>query len=57
MLKIGTKTPARIFIGSKAVAALYVGAALVWQAVRSCFGSGRWRPDKPWLNRETWKNT
>lgn len=30
-------------------------ADLVWQAVRSCFGSGLWIPSKPWLSSETWK--
>lgn len=28
---------------------------LVWQAVRSCFGSGLWIPGKPWISGETWK--
>lgn len=28
---------------------------LVWQAVRSCFGSGIWISEKPWITDETWK--
>jgi len=29
---------------------------LVWQAVRSCFGTGLWNNDKPWDNDELWNN-
>lgn len=32
------------------------GSRLVWQSVRSCFGSGAWQNDKPWMNDEGWKN-
>lgn len=24
--------------------------------IRSCFGSGKWVSNKPWLGKETWKN-
>lgn len=36
----------------------YINGAwrIVWQAVRSCFGAGHWRNDKPWLNDEAWRN-
>ena len=40
----------------KAFAALYVGANLVWMAIRSCFGSGRWIDNKPWIDKEMWKD-
>jgi hypothetical protein len=29
---------------------------MVWQAVRSCFGSGGWENDKGWDNDEGWNN-
>ena len=45
-----------ITVARKAVTAVYWGARLVWQAVRSCFGSGRWVSAKPWLGAEKWKN-
>lgn len=38
------------------ITAVYAGARLVWQAVRSCFGSGWWNNGKPWDNTEGWKN-
>jgi hypothetical protein len=43
----------------KNVSAIYKGAQLVWRtvysAVRSCFGGGIWKQDKPWLGIDTWK--
>ena len=39
---------------------IYQGANLLWMtvynAVRSCFGSGTWLGDKLWLGDDTWKN-
>lgn len=35
---------------------IYKGGVILWQAVRSCFGSGVWVNDKPWINDEAWKN-
>lgn len=34
---------------------VYRGARLVWQAIRSCFGSGAWLGDRPWLGDDPWK--
>lgn len=39
----------------KVISYIYYGANLVWQAVRSCFGSGLWVSQKSWLGDETWK--
>lgn len=42
------------------IGAIHKGSKLVWMtiynAIKSCFGSGRWLIDKPWLDNETWKN-
>lgn len=44
----------------KSIGAIYKGSQLVWRtvysAVKSCFGSGTWRPDKPWIGTDTWRN-
>lgn len=29
---------------------------LIWASIRSCFGSGFWVGEKPWLGMESWKN-
>ena len=40
----------------KTLKAVYYGANIVWQAIRSCFGAGYWVNDKVWINEENWKN-
>ena len=35
---------------------VYQGKLLVWQISRSCFGSGYWINEKPWLNADVWRN-
>lgn len=30
-------------------------AQIVWQSIRSCFGSGIWRSDKNWIRADKWK--
>lgn len=55
MIIINGKIISAIRYGEIALSAVYKGATLVWQAVRSCFGSGRWIKDKPWLGNEGWR--
>ena len=44
----------------KNIGAIYKGTQLVWRtiysAIKSCFGSGTWKQDKPWLGDNAWKN-
>lgn len=42
--------------GNKVISKTYLGTKLLWQAVRSCFGSGQWKADKPWKGDEKWKS-
>jgi len=56
MIYVKDKEVTAITVTKKAIAAFYWGARLVWQAVRSCFGSGVWVSHKPWLGQEKWKN-
>lgn len=42
--------------GMRPIAAVMHGLKVVWMAVRSCFGSGVWVENKPWLDNEKWKS-
>lgn len=41
----------------KTIVEIRKGLVLKWQAVRSCFGSGIWRSEKPWIGNEKWKGS
>lgn len=56
MIRINDKDIGFIAFGQKAVTAVYSGAKLVWEAIRSCFGRGSWANDYPWKNDDAWKN-
>lgn len=45
-----------LYYRGKAIQQVYHAGRLVWEAIRSCFGSGGWFNEKPWLNDEGWKN-
>ncbi len=45
-----------IFINKTPIQSVYQFGVVLWQAVRSCFGSGIWVNEKPWINEEIWKN-
>lgn len=44
----------------KKFGAIYKGTQLVWltiyNAIKSCFGSGTWLGEKPWGGTDYWKN-
>lgn len=45
-----------VFAQGKVIKAVHYGARLVWEAIRSCFGSGKWVDKYPWLDKEVWKD-
>ena len=46
-----------VFRGRTPISAIYKGGRLVWQAIRSCFGSGAWLNELPWIGEDPWKNS
>lgn len=55
MLNVNGKNIASIMRNGKMLSALYKDGVLIWQGVRSCFGSGVWVGHKPWIGLEKWK--
>lgn len=65
MINVGNKKVGRFFIGATANRAVSIGSMhlgtnnaevqKIWEAISSCFGSGKWRPAKPWRGRDKWK--
>lgn len=45
-----------VFVKKTPIQAIHRFGITLWQAVRSCFGSGFWVNEKPWINDEAWKN-
>lgn len=45
---------------AKNIGTIYRGSLLLWRtvynAIKSCFGSGSWLTNKPWLKDDLWKN-
>lgn len=60
MLRLNGKKVSLLWIGAKRVSILWAATRLqalkIYEGIRSCYGSGRWLPDKPWLNDDKWKN-
>lgn len=50
------KEVVELLLGTLPLSELRKGQVLIWQAVRSCFGSGGWIDDKPWIDDEGWRN-
>jgi len=56
MLFKGGRKITGIFAEGKVIKAVYYAGQLVWEAIRSCFGSGKWVDKYPWLDKELWKD-
>lgn len=58
-LYVDGKNIVQITVDRKNIAAIYTmtvdGVKAIWEAIRSCFGSGMWIRKKPWLRKEGWR--
>lgn len=51
----GNREIVAVSLGRRAIAAVWRGARLVWEAVSSCFGRGYWKGDEPWNGADAWR--
>ena len=64
MINVGRKEISRIELDDNGIKRsitkiyVYVGdkLTLIWEAIQSCFGSGWWIINRPWINKNAWKN-
>ena len=40
----------------KVISKVAYGSKIVWELIRSCFGSGYWVNNRSWINSDGWKN-
>lgn len=43
-------------INGKYIEKAYTNGELIYIGIRSCYGSGAWMDQKPYLNDDAWKN-
>lgn len=55
MISINGVRVSTITRNGKKVTSMYRNGKLIFQSVRSCFGSGIWVGNKPWIGAEVWK--
>ena len=57
MISIHGKEITAVYVGKRALSAVYVGARLVWSAISSCCGIGDWKGDEPWNGADAWNGS
>lgn len=65
MINVGSNRAGRFFIGMTANKAVSIGSlhkgdtasavTKIWEAISSCYGSGKWRQQKSWRGKDKWK--
>jgi hypothetical protein len=56
MIIRGGKEIIEYYYGKIPLTEMYIGKHLIWELIRSCFGSGYWAPDSPWISEDVWRN-
>ena len=44
-----------IYHNKKSIQVVYRYSKIIWEAIRSCFGNGLWKSQKPWIGKDAWK--
>lgn len=56
MIKLIDNDVTNITAFGKAISKVVYGGKIIWELIRSCFGSGYWINNKSWINSDGWKN-
>ncbi len=46
----------QLMMNGELIESMWFNGELIYQGLRSCYGKGYWRPNKPWLDNEKWKD-
>lgn len=55
MIHAEGKSVESMMLEGRMVSSIMADGKIIWQAIRSCFGSGYWRGNKPWIGKDGWK--
>lgn len=55
MILKGNKEITGRYFGNKIISSVYYGVKLIWETINSCFSSGAWIGEKPWIGASGWK--
>lgn len=56
MLLFDFKNIESLYLGKQVIQEIRKGAIIIWEAIKGCFGSGFWKNNKGWINKEGWRN-
>ena len=56
MIYKGRRDIIEISRGRLEIMEVYHGKRLVWGLAGSCYGTGHWINERPWLNSDAWRN-
>lgn len=56
MLLFDFKNIESLYLGKQVIQEIRKGTTVIWEAIKGCFGSGFWKNNKGWINKEGWRN-
>ena len=56
MLLFDFKNIESLYLGKQVIQEIRKGTIIIWEAIKGCFGSGFWKNNKGWINKEGWRN-
>ena len=56
MLLFNFKNIETLSLGKQVIQEIRKGNTIICEAIKGCFGSGFWKNNKGWINKEGWRN-